>query len=107
MPIAVSIRYKRYCKITNMKLSEPLRVLVLQSIPQLHNAKNLNEIIKKTKQRDLKADYDKYYVRLPEEAMNQINTYCKFFNLNWRRCHFLYFLIEAKLLELLEDILDE
>lgn len=109
MPQEVSERYKKYCEITKIKLSEPLRIMILESIPQLHNAENLDKIIKKTQDRNLYAAstdrYVRYAVRLPDEAVSEINTYCKFFKLQHRRCHFLYFLIEERLLQQIEGVL--
>ena len=106
MPVDVAERYMMYCKITKMKLSEPLRVLVMESTPQLHNAANLDQVIDKTKNREFPGEYHKFHVRLPGEVIAEINTYCKFFGLTWRRCHFLYFLIEEKLLKRIEGVLD-
>lgn len=109
LPIEVAARYKQYCKVTKMKLSEPLRVLVLESLPQLHTNEDLNEIVRKTleRERNLQENYEKFSVRLPDEAVKEINTFCRFFNMNWRRCHFLYFLIEKKILRLLKEVLKD
>ena len=104
-PEEVAELYKEYCQVTKMKLSEPLRVMVLESLPQLHNAKNLDEIIVKTRKRDMSKKYEKLHVRLPNEAIEEVNTFCKFFKLNWKRCHFLYYLVEEKLLQAIEDVL--
>ncbi len=106
-PPDVAERYKEYCAVTKMKLSEPLRVLVLESLPQLHTNDDLSEIIRQTQERSPKDEYKKLSVRLPQEAVDEINTYCKFFKINWRRCHFLYFLVEKKLLQLLKDVLQD
>lgn len=105
MPVEVAEKYKQYCELTKMKLSEPLRVMVLESIPQLHNAKNLDEIIVKTRSRDMNSTYEKFYVRLPSEVMDEVNIFCKFFKINWKRCHFLYFVIEERLIKTIEDML--
>ncbi len=103
LPKEIADQYRKYCKVTKMKLSEPLRVLVLESLPQLHNAEDLDNIIEKTKKPS--PDCEKFFVRLPGTAMDEVNTYCRFFKLNWRRCHFLYYLIEKKLIKLLKDVL--
>lgn len=108
MPSEIAERYKRYCKITKMKLSEPLRVFVLESVPQLHNAENLDQIILNTKNWNLgKEKCEKFHVRLPSDVINEIHTYCNFFRLKRLRCHFLYYLIEGKLLTALEGILKD
>lgn len=106
MPADVAELYKKYCMITKMKLSEPLRVLVLESLPKLHNAEDLGEIVEKAKTKHY-SKMVKFYVRLPGAAIDEINIYCKFFNLHWRRCHFLYFLIEKKLLKLLKEVMKD
>lgn len=106
MPSEVAEQYKEYCRITKMKLSEPLRVFVMESVPQLHNAENLDQIILNTKNWNLgKEECEKFHVRLPSEVVNEINTYCNFFKLKRLRCHFLYYLIEKKLQTALEGIL--
>ena len=106
-PVEIAEMYKEYCRVTKLKISDPLRVMVLDSLPQLHNTKNLGEIIAKTKNRDMNDKYEKLHVRLPNEAVDEVNTFCKFFKLNWKRCHFLYFLIEEKLLQTIKDVLKD
>lgn len=106
LPGEVSKKYREYCRLTRMKLSEPLRVMVMESTPQLHNETNLDQVISKTKNRNLYDEYMKYSVRLPEDVVNEINTYCRFFNIQRRRCYFLYFLIEERLLKTIEEVLE-
>lgn len=105
IPEDVSKRYMEYCRVTKMKLSEPLRVMVLESLPQLRNAENLDDIIRKTKRKELRGTGDIYAVRLPDEAVKEIKTYLEFFHLGGYRNHFMYFLIEEELLKKLKDVL--
>lgn len=108
MPKEVARRYDAYCKKTRMKLTEPLRVMVMESLPQLYNAERLNQIIEKTKKWESDGDeFSKYHVRLPDEVIDEIHTYCNFFHLKRQRCHFLYYLIEEKLAKSLGEVLDE
>lgn len=107
LPPDVAEKYIKYCEITKMKQTEPLRGLILESIPNLSNMKDLDKIIIKTRARSKKDTYTKFYVRLPKDKVEELNTFCSFFKLNWRRCHFLYFLIEEKLLKKIEDVLNE
>lgn len=106
IPAKIAGDYMEYCRLTKMKYSEPLRVLILESILQLHNTSDLNLIVEKTRNWEA---YDKelvkFHVRLPDEVMAEIHSYCKFFQLNRLRCHFLYYLIEKKLTESLEGVL--
>lgn len=108
MPIAMAKKYDEYCKRTKMKVTEPLRVMVMESVPQLYNAENLDKIIQKTKEWENDGnEFVKYHVRLPDEVMNEICTYLSFFRLKRLRCHFLYYLIEEKLLKRIGDVLNE
>lgn len=105
LPQEVAERYKKYCEITKMKSAEYLRVLILDATPLLHNAEKLDFIIDKTQNREFPGAYQKIHVRLPGETLAEIDTYCKFFKLTWKRCHFMYFMIEEKLLQMIEDVL--
>lgn len=106
IPKKTAERYVAYCKKTKMKLTEPLRVFILESIPQLHNAENLDQIIRRTREwNTIDEDCEKFNVRLPDEAIIEIHTYCKFFKL--RRCHFLYYVIEDRLNRALEEVLKD
>lgn len=110
MPAGVGKRYEDYCKKTHMKMSETLRVLVLESIPRLHDAENLDQIIEKARKQNAYTAPEKYkevHVRLPASAVQEIDTYCKFFQLKSKRCHFMYYLIEAKLQKTLGDVLHD
>lgn len=107
LPMDVSERYKEYCRITKMNLTEPIRVMVMDSLPRLHNSEQLDNIIEKVRNRDSKTSCEKLYIRLPDTVMTEINTYCSFFKLHWQRCHFLYYLIEDKLIDTIEDVLNE
>lgn len=108
IPSEVAERYIKYCEVTKMKISEPLRVLVMESLPQLHNAENLDQIISKTKNwKDGGDSYTKFQVRLPDEVIKEIHTLSNFFHIKRLRCHFLYYLIEEKLLQKLEDVLKD
>lgn len=102
MPPEVSERYERYCKATKMKLSEPLRVLVMESVPQLRNPEKLGATVARAKRGN---GSKKFHVRLPDDVIHEIQTYCAFFQV--KRCHFLYCLIEDKLGTVMEDVLGD
>ena len=83
MPKLVADKYILYCQLTKMKLSEPLRVMVMESISQLHNAKNLDQIIQLTKNwKSHGEEFEKFHVRLPDTVIREIHTYLSFFKLN-------------------------
>lgn len=106
MPMEVSKRYEQYCKITKMKLSEPLRVLIMESIPQIHHAENLDKIVSRARNwKEHGKEVKEFCVRLPDEAIQEIHTYCSFFKI--KRCHFLYYLIEEKLLKAMDNVLEK
>ena len=111
MPIEISKKYIEYCHITRLRFSDSLRVMVMESIPRLHDSDELEQIINKTRQRNLYAEnseeYAEHYIRLPREVIEEVNMYCAFFKIKRKRCHFLYFLIEKKLLSAIEEILYE
>lgn len=102
-PAKVAKRYCDYCAATKMKFSEPLRVMVMESLPQLHNAENLGQIVEKTKNwNTYGSEFVKFHVRLPDAVTHEIRTYCKLFHL--KRCHFLYYLVEEKLLQRMSEV---
>ena len=113
MPENISKKYMEYCRFTRMKMSDSLKVLIMESLPRLHDSEDLDLIIVKTRSinlykemdKDSEVQYVRHYVRLPADVIQQINTYCKFFKLRNKRCHFLYFLIEKKLLATIEEVL--
>lgn len=108
MPAEMAKKYDKYCMTTKMKRTEPLRVMIMESLPQLYNAERLDQIIEKTKKWESDGkELVKYHVRLPDEVINEIHTYCNFFQLKRVRCHFLYYLIEDKLIKSMEEVLDE
>lgn len=106
MPTEVARKYCNFCDMTKMKLSEPLRVMVMESLPQLYNAENLGQIVEKTKNwNTYNSEFEKFHVRLPDEVIHEIRTYCKLFHL--KRCHFLYYLVEDKLLQRISEVIKD
>lgn len=102
IPKEVAEPYMEYCKRTKIKYPEPLRVFILESIPNLHSIENLDEIIRRTKNwKELGSECIRFSVRIPTDAIAEIKTFCKFIRV--KRCHFLYYLIEKKVLSTLED----
>lgn len=105
IPKEVAEPYMEYCQKTKIKYPEPLRIFILESIPNLRNMENLDEVMKRTKHwRELGSECVSFIVRIPIDVLDEIKTYCKFYHVN--RCHFLYYLIEKKILSTLEDFKD-
>lgn len=106
MPQNVAERYKGYCEATKQKITEPMQALIIECIPHLHNTEKLDRIILKTKNWNTSSgSFQKFHVQIPDEAAKEIYTYCNFFKLNHLKSHFVYYLIEEKLLQDLERIL--
>lgn len=103
MPEDVERKYHQYCKVTNIKETAHLRLLVLNRIPALHDAAKLNEIVERTQNSDPTIDYVNIRIFLPDETVKELDKYSAFFKLGRKKCRFLYFLIEDDLQKTMED----